>query len=279
MLKKLILAAMVVLVPTGAMAAAYPIKKPKQMEWSFAGPFGKWDYGALQRGLKVYTEVCSACHSLSLVRFRELESIGLSDAQVSAFAANYQVTDIDQDGEPIDRPGLATDRFPSPYPNKQAAIAANNGAYPPDQSLIARARAPERGFPTFIFDIFTMYAENGVDYVYSLLTGYGETPPAGVEVLEGLHYNPYFISGPALAMAQPLQDGQVSYPDGSPETVEQYSYDVANFLAFTAEPYLVERKQRGFVVLLFLLVLAGLLYYTKKKVWADVTEPNESNPK
>ena len=276
------LATLIVLpVATSAQAAgAYPKLKPKELDWSFAGPFGKWDQGSLQRGLKVYTEVCSACHALNLVRFRELEGLGLSDEQVRSFAASYQVTDgPNADGEMFERPGLPTDRFPSPYPNKQAAIAANNGAYPPDQSLITKARAVERGFPTFIVDIFTMYAESGPDYVYSLLTGYGKEPPAGETILEGLHYNPYFIAGPALAMAAPLSDGIVSYPDGAPETVSQYSRDVTTFLAFAAEPSMIERKQRGFVVLLFLIILAGLLYYVKKKVFADVAEPNEWNPK
>ena len=264
---------------TDALAADYPKLKPKEMEWSFAGPFGSWDQAQLQRGLKVYTEVCSACHSLNLIYFRNLAGLGFTDEQIKAFASTYEVTDLDGDGQPIQRPGQPTDRFPAPYPNTLAAKAANNGAYPPDQSLIARARAPERGFPTFIFDIFTMYAENGVDYVYSLLTGYGKEPPPGTEIQEGLHYNPYFVAGNALAMAQPLQDGQVSYPEGVPETVDQYSKDVSAFLAWTAEPFLIERKQRGFVVLLFLVILAGLLYYTKRKVWADVIEPDETNPK
>ena len=264
---------------TGAFAAEYPKKKPREADWSFAGPFGSWDQAQLQRGLKVYTEVCSACHSLKLISFRNLTGLGFTDEQVKAFASTYEITDIDNEGQPIQRPGQPTDRFPAPYPNVLAAKAANGGAYPPDQSLIARARAPERGFPTFVFDIFTMYAENGVDYVYSLLTGYGQEPPAGTEIQEGLHYNPYFVAGNALAMAQPLQDGQVSYPDGVPQTVDQYARDVSAFLAWTAEPFLVERKQRGFLVLLFLVILAGLLYYTKKKVWADVIEPDETNPK
>ena len=262
-----------------AEAASYPKLKPKEQDWTFAGPFGTWDQAQLQRGLKVYTEVCSACHSLNLIYFRNLAGLGFTDEQIKAFASTYEVTDLDGDGQPVQRPGTATDRFPAPYPNTLAAKAANNGAYPPDQSLIAKARAPERGFPTFIFDIFTMYAENGPDYLYSLLTGYGKEPPAGVAIQEGLHYNPYFVAGNALAMAQPLQDGQVSYPDGVPQTVDQYSRDVSAFLMWAAEPNLVERKQRGFLVLLFLVILAGLLYYTKKKVWADVKEPEVSNPK
>ena len=274
---------------TPASAAEYPLLKPKEQPWSFAGLFGSWDQAQLQRGLKVYTEVCSACHSMNYIYFRNLTGLGFTDEQVKAFASTYEVTDgPNSDGEMFQRPGQPTDQFPAPYPNVQAAKAANNGAYPPDQSLIAKARAPERGFPTFIFDIFTMYAENGPDYLYSLLTGYGQQPPEGLKVQEGLHYNPYFVAGSALAMAQPIQDGQVSYPpivdaDGNeivvPETVDQYARDVSAFLAWAAEPTMVERKQRGFLVLLFLIILAGLLYFTKKKVWADVTEPEVSNPK
>ena len=260
-------------------ASAYPLLKPVEQDWSFAGPFGTWDQAQLQRGLKVYTEVCSACHSLNLIYFRNLAGLGFTDEQIKAFASTYEVADLDSDGQPITRPGLPTDRFPAPYPNVQAAKAANNGAYPPDQSLIAKARAVERGFPLFLVDIVTMYAENGPDYLYSLLTGYGQEPPEGTKIGEGLHYNPYFIAGPALAMAQPVQDGQVSYPDGVPETVEQYSKDVSAFLMFAAEPNLVERKQRGFLVLLFLVLLAGLLYFTKKKVWAGIEEPEVMNPK
>lgn len=273
------------LIAAPAFAADYPKKKPREQEWSFGGLFGSWDQAQLQRGLKVYTEVCSACHSLNYIYFRNLEDIGFTDEQVKSFAARYTVVDgPNADGEMFERPGLPTDRFPAPYPNVEAAKAANGGAYPPDQSLITKARAPERGFPTFIIDVLTMYGENGADYVYSLLTGYGETPPPGTEIQPGLHYNPYFIAGPALAMAQPIQDGQVDYPDigepaGAPETVEQYAKDVTAFLHWTAEPHAVERKERGFLVLLFLILLAGLLYLTKKRVWADVEEPDYNNPK
>lgn len=251
-------------------AGGYPINKPKNPDWSFAGPFGHWDIGQLQRGLKVYTEVCSACHALGLMSYRNLEDLGYTDTQIRNYAAEYEVEDgPNDDGEMFTRPAVPTDRFKSPYPNKQAAIAANGGAYPPDMSLLAKARAVERGFPTFIFDIFTMYAESGPDYIYSLLTGYEEAPE-GTEILEGLHYNPYFISGNALAMANPLSDGIVSYDDGAPETVDQYAKDVSAFMMWTAEPSLDERKQRGFIVVLFLVLFAGLLYFTKKKVWAGV---------
>ena len=254
---------------TAAEPTHFPIHKPAQMDWSFAGPFGTYDKAQLQRGLKIYKEVCSACHSMNLVSFRTLEGLGYSEAQVKAFAAEYTVQDgPNADGEMFERPGIPTDYFPSPFPNTIAAAAANNGAAPPDFSLIAKARGVERGFPTFIFDIFTGYAENGPDYIHALLTGYDEQPPAGMEVAEGTHYNPFFIAGKSLAMAKPLSDGQVTYEDGSPETVEQYSRDVSAFLMWAAEPHLVDRKQTGFRVLIFLILFGGLVYLTKRKVWA-----------
>ncbi|GAA2878043.1 ubiquinol-cytochrome c reductase cytochrome c1 subunit [Aminobacter niigataensis] len=248
----------------------FPIHKPKEMDWTFAGPFGTYDKGQLQRGLKIYKEVCSACHSMDLVAFRTLEDLGYSEAQVKAFAAEYEVQDgPNGDGEMFTRKALPGDHFPSPFPNAIAAAAANNGAAPPDFSLIAKARGVERGFPTFVFDIFTMYASNGPDYIHALLTGYDEQPPAGMEVPEGTHYNPFFIAGKSLAMAKPLSDGQVTYEDGSPETVEQYSRDISAFLMWAAEPHLEARKQTGFAVMIFLVLFAGLIYATKRKVWAN----------
>lgn len=248
----------------------YPLKKPPHMSWSFAGPFGHWDLGQLQRGLKIYKEVCSACHSMNLVSFRNLTALGYSDAQVRALAAEYQVTDPapNAQGEMFQRPGIPADRLPSPFPNPEAAAAALGGAHPPDLSLIAKARAVERGFPYFIFDIFTQYAEGGPDYIHGLLTGYGETPPPHQAIAPGTHYNPYFISGPALAMAQPLTDGQVTFDDGAPQTVDQYARDVAAFLMWAAEPHLVARKATGFVVMIFLIGFAVMLYLVKKRVWA-----------
>jgi ubiquinol-cytochrome c reductase cytochrome c1 subunit len=168
------------------------------------------------------------------------------------------------------RAAIPSDYFPSPFPNEAAAAAANGGAAPPDFSLIAKARAVERGFPTFVFDIFTQYAEAGPDYIHALLTGYDEEVPAGMQVAEGTHYNPYFIAGKSLAMASPLSDGVVTYDDGSPETIDQYSRDVSAFLMWAAEPHLEERKATGFKVLSFLLIFAGLLYVTKRKVFAGV---------
>jgi ubiquinol-cytochrome c reductase cytochrome c1 subunit len=249
----------------------FPILKPQEMDWSFAGPFGTYDKGQLQRGFKVYREVCSACHSMSLVAFRTLEGLGYSDAQVRAIAAEYTVTDgPNADGDMFERPALPSDHFPSPFPNEAAAAASNGGAAPPDFSLIAKARAVERGFPTFVFDVFTQYAESGPDYIHALLTGYEMEPPEGMEIAEGTYYNPYFIAGKSLAMAQPISDGQVTYEDGSPETIDQYSRDVSAFLMWAAEPHMEDRKKTGFRVMIFLLIFAGLVYLTKRKVWTEV---------
>ena len=249
----------------------FPINKPHQEDWTFAGPFGTYDRGQLQRGLKIYKEVCSACHSMELVAFRSLADLGYSEAQVKAFAAEYTVQDgPNADGEMFERPGIPSDHFPSPFPNVEAAAAANNGAAPPDFSLIAKARGVERGFPTFIFDIFTQYAENGPDYIHALVTGYDHEPPAGMQIAEGTYYNPYFIAGKSLAMAPPLSDDQVTYDDGSPQTVDQYARDVSAFLMWAAEPHMEQRKQTGFQVMVFLVLFAGLVYMTKRKVWASV---------
>ncbi len=251
-------------------AAEYPIKKPVEQDWSFEGPFGTYDIGQLQRGFKVYREVCSSCHSLDLVAFRNLEDLGYSEEQVRAIAAEYEVEDgPDEAGDMFMRTATPSDYFPAPFANPQQAAASNNGAVPPDFSLIAKARAVERGFPTFVFDIFTQYAEGGVDYIYALLTGYDEDPH-GHEVPEGTYYNPYFISAASLAMAPPLSDGMVTYDDGAPETVDQYARDVSAFLMWAAEPHMVERKATGFTVMVFLLLFGGLVYLTKRKIWADV---------
>lgn len=254
---------------SAASAAGFPLEKPKEQDWTFSGPFGHYDKGQLQRGLKVYVEVCAACHSMNLLSYRNLGDLGYSDAQIKNFAAEYEVTDgPNDDGEMFERPAMPTDRFVGPYSNDKEAAAANNGALPPDFSLLAKARAPERGFPTFVFDIFTMYAENGADYIYSLLTGYQDAPE-GVDVGD-LHYNPYFAAGNALAMANPLSEDLVEFDDGTSSTVEQQAKDITAFMMWAADPNLPQRKQRGFIVILFLVIFAGLLYFTKKKVWSDV---------
>ena len=252
-----------------AAAGHYPIFKPKNVDWTFAGPFGKYDKGQLQRGLKVYKEVCSACHSMNLVSFRTLEDLGYSEEQVKAFAAEYEVQDgPNADGEMFTRKAVPSDHFPSPFPNKEAAAAANNGAAPPDMSLLAKARGIERGFPTFIFDIFTQYQEGGPDYIYSLLTGYQDAPE-GVTVADGTYFNPHFAGAAALAMAPPISDDQVTYDDGTPQTLDQYAKDVSAFLMWAAEPHLEERKHTGFMVMVFLAIFTALVYLTKKSVYAN----------
>lgn len=255
---------------TAAFAAGGPINKPREVDWSFSGPFGKWDLGQLQRGYKVYAEVCASCHSIELLSFRNLQEIGFSEDEVKAIAAEFEVTDgPNADGEMFERPAVPADRIPGPYANTAEAAALNNGAAPPDFSLLAKARAVERGFPTFVFDIFTTYAENGSDYIYSLLTGYKDAPE-GVEIADGTHYNPYYIGGKALAMGQPLNGDDVEYDDGTEATLEQASKDVTAFMTWAAEPYLVERKQLGFKVIIFLLILTVLLYLSKKQVFAGM---------
>ena len=252
----------------------YPLKKPEQMDWSFAGVFGTYDRSQLQRGFQVYKEVCSACHGLHYVAFRTLgdpDGLGYSAAQVAALAAEYQIVDgPNADGDMFERPGRPSDRFPDPFPNTVAAAVANGGAAPPDLSLIAKARSAPRGPLLTVLDFFTQYQEAGPDYIHALLNGYGEEPPHGIEIPAGVHYNPYFLGGPALAMPAPLSDGVVTYSDGSPETVQQYSKDVSAFLMWAAEPHLVARKRLGFQVLVFLAVFATLMYLTKRRVWAAV---------
>jgi ubiquinol-cytochrome c reductase cytochrome b/c1 subunit len=245
---------------------------PPSLKWSFAGPLGKFDQAQLQRGLKVYKEVCSACHGLSMVAFRNLADAGgpgYSVAQATAFASDYKVQDGPNDkGEMFERPGRPADYFPSPFPNEQAARASNGGAYPPDLSLIAKARGYERGFPQFVFDAFIQFQEKGPNYIDALLQGYEEKAPAGFALPEGSYYN-HIYPGHAIKMPKPISDGQVTYDDGSPATVQQYAKDVSAFLMWTAEPHLEARKRLGLQVMLFLIVLSGLLYFTKKKVWAD----------
>jgi cytochrome c1 len=246
--------------------------EPPALKWSFAGPFGKFDRAQLQRGFKVYREVCSNCHSLSLVAFRNLAEPGgpeFSPAQAAAVAAEYKIKDGPNDqGEMFERPGRVADYFPPPFPNEQAARLSNGGAYPPDLSVMAKARTYERGFPRFLLDVVTQYQEQGVDYIAALLKGYDKAPE-GMEMPAGTMYNKYY-PGHSIKMPPPISDGQVSYDDGSPATVEQYSRDIASFLMWTAEPHLEARKRTGFQVVIFLLLLSGLLYFTKKRVWHAV---------
>jgi ubiquinol-cytochrome c reductase cytochrome b/c1 subunit len=260
--------------PAAAQEAAAPT--PPRLSWSFSGPFGMYDQAQLQRGFKIYREVCSNCHSMSFVAFRNLADPGgpgFSEAQAAAVAAEYKIKDVDDKGQPIERPGRPADYFPAPFPNA-AAAAATYGVAPPDMSTLAKARGYTRGFPWFVFDIFSQYQELGPDYIHAILTGYEEAPK-GFKLPDGGHYNKYF-PGHNIAMPPPLQDGQVKYDDGTPETVDQYAKDVAAFLMWAAEPKLDQRHRTGFQVLIFLIVLSGLLYFTKKKVWHEVEAPREA---
>jgi ubiquinol-cytochrome c reductase cytochrome c1 subunit len=230
--------------------AAEALLAPMTRAWSHDGIFGTYDRAAAQRGLQVYRQVCAGCHGIRQIDFRNLVDLGFSADEVRALAGEYMVTDGPDDfGEMFQREAIPSDGFPSPFPNPQAARAANAGAYPVDLSLITKAR------------------HNGDNYLYSLLRGY-QAPPAGAEPLEGLHYNPYFPGG-WLAMPPPLMEGVVQYADGTEATVEQMAADVTVFLAWAADPMLEERKRTGLKVMLFLIVLTGLFYATKRKIWAD----------
>jgi ubiquinol-cytochrome c reductase cytochrome c1 subunit len=256
------------LVIAAAAAAAFAASMPAQAaeavkipdeSWAFEGPFGTFDRAALQRGFQVYKEVCAACHSMNLIHYRDLGppgiggsgGLGFNAEEVKALAAEVEVADIDENtGEPKQRPGLPKDRFKAPFANEFAAKAANNGANPPDLSLMVKARA------------------GGADYVYALLTGYGDAP-AGVTLMEGLNYNKVF-PGHQIAMPKPLNADQVTYADGTKATEEQLARDVTSFLAWAAEPEMEARKRLGLKIVLFLLIVSGLLYIAKRKIWSDV---------
>jgi len=247
----------------------------KDGHFEFEGPFGTFDRGALQRGFKVYKEVCQTCHGLSLLSFRNLADPGgpgFSVAQAEAIAADYKVQDGPNDqGEMFERNGRLADRFPPPttWKNEAQARMIYNGTVPPDMSVLAKARTYERGFPWFVVDMITQYQEQGADYIVALLKGYKDKPPEGFQLPAGGNYNEYFPSH-SIAMPPPLTDGRVDYTDGSPATVDQYAKDVAAFMMWAAEPHLEARKRIGFQVMIFLVIFSGLMYFTKKRVWRDV---------
>jgi ubiquinol-cytochrome c reductase cytochrome c1 subunit len=276
--KGLALAALGLALVAGPALAATTHEEPKDVHWSFEGPFGKYDKEQVQRGYKVYREVCSACHAMSLVYFRNLGQPGgpffdpkypnpNDNPYVKALAKDIQVKDIDSEtGDEIQRPATSADHFPSPFPNEAAARASNGGALPPDLSVIAKAR------------------EGGPAYVYSLLSGYHE-PPAGLTVPAGKYYNPYFPgdlssfwSGPHdktpkggfISMPPPLAQGKVTFDDGSPSTVAEQAKDVAAFLAWASEPKMEERKRFGLGVMIYLVIFAGLLYASYRRIWRNV---------
>jgi ubiquinol-cytochrome c reductase cytochrome c1 subunit len=218
---------------------------------SFSGLFGSFDLAAAQRGFWVYKNVCSNCHSMNQLHYRDLAGIGLSEAQIKAIAASVQVPKgVNDQGQPVEGSALPADQFRAPFPNEEAAKSTFGGAVPPDLSLMVNAR------------------EGHADYVYGILTGFTE-PPKGFEVAPGRYYNKYF-PGHLIAMPPPLQDGIVQYADGTQATVPQMAHDVVTFLAWAANPEMVQRKEMGVRVVLFLLLLMGLTYAMKRKVWSDV---------
>ncbi len=245
------LAALAAVLAIGGGVSAFAAEEtlPHQ-PWSFSGLFGTFDRASAQRGFQVYKEVCSNCHSLKQAYYRNLEGIGLSDDQVKAIAATITVPTTNDDGQPAERPALPSDHFRSPFPNDKAARAANNGALPPDQSVIIKAR------------------EGGSDYVDALLQGYGD-PPAGVKIGSGLYYNKWF-TGHQIAMPQPIRDDSVTYADGTKATLAQEAHDVTTFLTYIANPELEQRKRIGVKVVFFLTLLTGITYVVKRKIWADV---------
>ncbi len=250
----------------------------ERQDWSFAGMFGFYDRGSLQRGYKVYKEVCAACHGLDHAHYRNLSEPGgpeFSKAAVKYLASQYEVRDgPDSEGQMYQRKGRPSDRFVPPYQNEQEARAANSGAWPPDLSLIAKARSIHEETAWYkaplkiLMDIARGYQEGGADYLYALLTGYQDAPEK-MSMAEGMTYNKAF-PGYQIAMPNPLAEGAVEYTDGTPETVENYARDVTEFLMWVAEPKLEERKRLGFRVLVYLLMLSGLLYFAKKLVWRDL---------
>ncbi len=223
-------------------------------DWSFKGYFGKFDRAALQRGYQVYTEVCASCHSMKYLSYRNLSEKGgpeFSEEQAKAIAANFEVTDgPNDDGDMFTRSAKLSDKFVQPYRNDKEAMASNGGAYPPDMSVLVKARS------------------GGADYVYSLLLGY-EDPPSGATLDDGVYYNKYMY-GNNIKMPKPLMDGQVEYNDGTEATEQQMAKDVVTFLAWSAEPHLEARHKIGFRAIIYLIFISILVYFSMKKIWSRV---------
>ena len=225
-----------------------------KVDWSFKSFFGKFDRASLQRGYQVYNEVCASCHSLKYLSYRNLSEKGgpeFSEAEAKAIASNFEVTDgPDSTGEMFTRPARLSDKFVKPYANEEEAKTVNGGAYPPDMSVLVKARA------------------GGADYIYSLLLGY-EDPPANVKLDEGVYYNKYMY-GNKIKMSAPLSDDLVEYSDGTKATTEQMSKDVVNFLMWAAEPHLEQRHKFGFRVIIYLVIISILVYFSMKKIWSRI---------
>ncbi len=253
-----------------AFAASEGEKHPERHDWKSAGVFGMWDKPSLQRGLQVYREVCSACHSMDLVAFRSLEEFDYNEDEIKSIASEYDYEDkIDDDGEIQSRSGTPADYFPAPFANEKAARSANNGALPPDFSTLVKARE-HIGFNP-------MTSVYGEDYIVALLTGYHDEAPEGVELNEGLYYNDYF-SGNQIAMTPPLSEGMIDYADGTEASVEQMAYDVANFMYWVSDPTMQQRKEMGLKVMIFMIIFAVMLYFTNKRIWKKVKKGEDIDP-
>ncbi len=253
--KKITLITLIVLIySTTSLLAAGPKIDLLKVDWSFKGITGKFDRSSLQRGYQVYQEVCSSCHSMQYLSYRNLNEDGgpeFSIEEVKAIAANFEVTDgPNEDGEMFTRPGRPSDKFVSPYPNSNAARAANGGAYPPDMTVLVKAR------------------KGGADYIYSVLMGYTE-PPEGFKLDDGVYYNKY-MEGNRIRMSNPLVEGLISYSDGTDATQDQMAKDVTTFLAWAAEPELETRHKTGMKVLIYLIILTILVYFSMKRLWSRV---------
>ena len=248
---KLFLSLALISIFNSSFAAGEKISYP-QLNWSFSGILGTFDRASQQRGLQVYKEVCSGCHGMRLLAYRNLKAIGYNDEEIKAFAAENSVNTTDDEGEVVERPARPSDKFVSPYPNDKAARAANGGAYPPDLSLIIKARP------------------DGANYLHALLTGY-EDAPAEKNVPDGMYYNKFY-PGKLIGMPQPLYDDGVEYADGTKATPDQMAKDVTAFLAWASEPEIEERKSLGISVVLFLLLLTTLSYFAMKQIWAPIKE-------
>ena len=250
---KLILFFLLILFNTQKVFAASSSELLK-VDWSFKSFFGKYDRASLQRGYQVYNEVCASCHSLKYLSYRNLAEKGgpeFSEAEAKAIAANFEVTDgPDSTGEMFTRPARLSDKFINPYANEEEAKSVNGGAYPPDMSVLVKARS------------------GGANYIYSLLLGY-EDPPADVKLDEGVYYNKYMY-GNKIKMAAPLSDGLIEYSDGTKATTEQMSKDVVSFLMWAAEPHLEQRHKFGFRVIIYLIILSVLVYFSMKKIWSRI---------
>lgn len=283
-MRRTVIATSVVLASSFAALAADDVPEIPRQKWTFSGMFGHYDQGQLQRGLQVYREVCASCHAMRLLKFRNLNEPGgpaLPEAAVKELAKQAKYPEINDNGKTIEREGKPSDPLPSPFKNNQEARSANNGALPPDFSVIAKARSAAVHIAWYAEpvqwakDIVTGYQEGGADYIYSLLTGYKDQPPAGMKnadgtafkLADGMYYNAMY-AGHQIGMPAPLSEGVVKYTDGTKASVENYARDVSAFLMWGAEPKLDQRKRTGFQVLIYLGVTALLLWLAKRRLWA-----------